>query len=235
GLSFEFKSDLSEPEGQRVLTGHDSGVITLNIAEANDVQREIMRMQMDEVYRTLLGHFRHEIAHYYWEILIAPNPDRLSRCRDVFGDERTDYGKALEQHYQKPNDDQWRAQHISRYAASHPWEDWAESWAHYLHMVDTLETAYSFGISIKPKSIDDDTMNAEVSLNPYKTKDFEWIFDRWIPVTTLMNCMNRSMGLRELYPFEINHNVYKKIAFVHEIIVEHRTEAFERLAKARVE
>lgn len=228
GLSFEFKSDSENPKGQRVLTGHASGVITLNIAEADDVEREMARHQMDEVYRTLLGHFRHEVAHYYWEVLIAKYPDRLERCRAVFGDDRIDYSEALQQHYAKPANDDWKESFISKYAAAHAWEDWAESWAHYMHIVDTLETANAFGVSIRPRAAEGDSMEAKVSFNAYNTKNFKWIYDQWLPVTNLMNNMNKSMGLKELYPFVINSTVYKKLEFVHQIIQENKEETLLR-------
>lgn len=223
GLSFEFKSDSEEPTGSRVLTGHANGVITLNIEEADDVEREMARKQMEEVYRTLLGHFRHEIAHYYWEVLIRDRQDRLARCREVFGDERIDYGESLEKHYAKPDDQEWRNEYISRYAAAHAWEDWAETWAHYMHIVDTLETAHAFGVSIKTKS-SDDLMDANLRFNAYNAKNFDRIYDNWLPVVSLMNSMNKSMGMNDIYPFVINPKVYEKLRFIHDIIWEHRIE-----------
>jgi len=54
-----------------VLTSHCNGLITLNIAEADDAERERRRVKFHEPYRTLLGHLRHEVAHYYWDRLIA--------------------------------------------------------------------------------------------------------------------------------------------------------------------
>ncbi len=147
GLSFDIKSDL---EDQRVLTGHSDGLITLNIEEADPAKRERNRLALKERYRTLLGHFRHEIGHYYWDRLVGEGEgDRLEAFRKVFGDERSDYAQALERHYQAPLAD-YHLSFISSYASSHPWEDFAETFAHYLHMRDTLETA---NISASPATL----------------------------------------------------------------------------------
>ena len=138
GLAFEFLAD-----GDRetpVLTGHADGVITVNIAEADDAERERRRTAMHEPYRTLLGHMRHESGHYYWDRLIAPTSE-IDEFRSLFGDERADYAAALSTYYDRGAPADWQERFVSAYASSHPWEDWAETWAHYLHMIDTLETA----------------------------------------------------------------------------------------------
>ena len=149
GIAFDFKAQENKAGATRLLTGHDHGLITLNIAEADDAIREMARNNMDEVYRTLLGHFRHEIGHYYWDQLIR-DTKRLPAFRNIFGDETFDYAEALNQYYSKVPSDVWKDNFISAYASSHPWEDWAETWAHYLHIVDTMETAYSFGMTLNP-------------------------------------------------------------------------------------
>ncbi|MEX2567849.1 MAG: putative zinc-binding peptidase [Cyclobacteriaceae bacterium] len=218
GLAFDFKSDDGAPDGQRVLTGHASGLITMNIAEADDVEREMAKNQMDEVYRTVLGHFRHEIGHYYWDILIR-NSSQLENFRLIFGDERTSYQEALDKHYQlgAPND--WMAHYISPYAGMHPWEDWAETWAHYLHIVDTLETAYSFGLTIQPKvSFPGASMGTSMTIDAYDCTNFDDIFSQWLPLTFVMNSLNRSMGAKDLYPFLINEAVKEKLKFIHEVL-----------------
>ncbi len=148
-LLFDFLGDT--PGGPAVLTGHENGLITLNIAEADDVERERRRVTMHEPYRTLLGHFRHEVGHYYWDQLIA-NTTRLDRFRELFGDERRDYGTALKAYHAQGAPPDWQNRLISEYASAHPWEDWAETWAHYLHMVDSVETAAGFGMSLHPKT-----------------------------------------------------------------------------------
>src|SRR5262249_19955298 len=133
GLVFDFKANGSSHDSERVMTGHDNGVITINIQEADDIEREMARRQMDEVYRTLLGHFRHEIGHYYWDRLIA-NTSNLEKCKSLFGDDTLDYSKALQKHYNEGTPPNWNQNYISMYATTHPWEDWAETWAHYMHI-----------------------------------------------------------------------------------------------------
>ncbi|MGH8517543.1 MAG: zinc-binding metallopeptidase family protein, partial [Panacagrimonas sp.] len=148
-MSFQFLADVPGEEGG-VLTGHADGLITINIAEADDDERERRRVQLGEPYRTIVGHLRHESGHHYWDRLIRPRSRRLARFRERFGDERVDYGAALEAHYRDGPAPDWSARFVSAYAASHPWEDWAETWAHYLHMIDSLETAHESGLWIRP-------------------------------------------------------------------------------------
>ena len=60
----------------------------------------------------------------------------------------TSYAAALQAHYAKGGDvGPWAERHVSAYASAHPWEDWAETWAHYLHMMDAVDTALGFGMS----------------------------------------------------------------------------------------
>ena len=220
GLAFDFKADPNCPTEAKVMTGHDSGLVTLNIAEADDVERAMARDQMDEVYRTLLGHFRHEIGHYYWDILVD-NTAFLAPCRALFGDERMDYQDALNRHYHQGPPSNWMEHYISPYATMHPWEDWAETWAHYLHIVDVLETADSFGIKINPKVVkhqDAHLMTLEQQRNPYYTQSFDDIYQAWLPVSFAMNSLNRSMGQDDFYPFIINSEVQNKLQFIHEVI-----------------
>ena len=159
GLAFEFLAD-PEPGGPPVLTGHADGVITINIAEADDAERERRRAAMHEPYRTLLGHMRHESGHYYWDRLIRGTTSDLDAFRAIFGDERADYAAALARYYQTGRPADWQDQFVSAYASAHPWEDWAETWAHYLHMVDTLETAAACGLSLRPRRADEPTLAA---------------------------------------------------------------------------
>jgi hypothetical protein len=218
GVAFDFMAEEKNDEGQRLLTGHDNGLITLNIEEADDVARVMARQQMDEVYRTLLGHFRHEIGHYYWDRLVR-DTDRLQAFRNIFGDESADYAEALKQHYGKKNSDAWKENFISAYANAHPWEDWAETWAHYMHIVDTLETAYSFGMILRPKVTNaDNELSAALNIDPYVTKYFDDIFERWLPLSFAMNSLNRSMGMKDSYPFVITEAVKEKLDFIHETI-----------------
>ncbi|MEX2373831.1 MAG: putative zinc-binding peptidase [Dehalococcoidia bacterium] len=216
GLAFDFLSPDDTLWGQPVTTGHNRGLITLNIAEADDAEREQLRANLAEPYRTVLGHFRHEVGHYYWERLIEGEP-LIERFRALFGDERRDYASALEQHYNGGMPPDWNQRHISTYAAAHPWEDWAETWAHYLHMVDTLETAYAFGLSLAPRSGHDIALSVIVDFDPYEEPDFGRVIDHWLPVVYAGNSLNRSMGQQDLYPFVLTPGVLEKLRFVHEV------------------
>jgi hypothetical protein len=215
GLAFEFLSDPAEPEAPPVFTGHTEGVITINIAEANDAERERRRLAFREPYRTLLGHFRHETGHYYWDRLIR-NSDRLEKFREVFGDERTDYGEALKKYYDDGAPPQWQENFISAYATAHPWEDWAESWAHYLHMTDTLETAAATGLTLKPGRKDEPTLSGVGKA--LAQGSFERMVQNWFPVTYVLNNLNRGLGLADGYPFVLSDPVIAKLRFVHETV-----------------
>jgi hypothetical protein len=217
GLSFDFKADLSPEGGEKVLTGHDSGLITINIAEADDIEREMARKAMDEMYRTLLGHFRHEVGHYYWNRLIDNTPN-LAEFRQLFGDERQDYAEALQKHYAQGPKADWPQHYISAYASSHPWEDWAETWAHYLHILDTLQTAHAFGLHLNPIGADDaQNLRAAITEEPYDVADFDRLMAQWLPLTFAMNSLNRSMGQPDSYPFIIRPEVVTKMAFIHRV------------------
>lgn len=217
GIMFDFLADRNQNSGNRIMTGHDNGLITINIAEADDIYREMSRNQMNEVYRTLLGHFRHEIGHYYWDLLIG-RTNKLNDFRALFGDERADYGFALQQYYSNNTSRIWKKQFISKYASAHPWEDWAESWAHYMHIVDTLETADSFGLNVRPKVAKPDDDMSTSFVDPYTVKNFDDIIDMWLPLTFAMNSLNRSMGLRDLYPFVISKTIKEKLRFIHQVV-----------------
>lgn len=212
GLAFDFLADPHTDTGDAVLTGHAHGVITINIAEADDTQREQRRVALHEPYRTLLGHFRHEIGHYYWDLLIAGSW-RLDVFRLRFGDEREDYAGALQRHYAQVDDGQWQRAHVSHYARSHPWEDWAETWAHYLHIGDTLQTARACGLSLR------DTPFASADTQPPRGS-FDELMQRWYPLTFALNNLNRGLGLADAYPFALSATAIDKLRFVHETIAE---------------
>jgi hypothetical protein len=215
GLAFNFLANTNMQP--RVLTGHDDGLITINIEEADDVIREQARRQMGEPYRTLLGHFRHEVGHYYWDRLVR-DTSWLQPFRDLFGDDRKDYGMALQNYYVQGASTNWQQNHISAYASSHPWEDWAETWAHYLHMMDTLETAWSFGLDVRPLNINPSSdLATKMDSDPYLLENFDEIVKRWLPFTYAMNSINRSMGHIDLYPFVTSPMVIKKLTFIHEV------------------
>ena len=213
GLAFDF---LVAPAGGPVMTGHAGGLITINLAEADDAERERQRHTMAEPYRTLLGHFRHEIAHYYWDHLIQ-DTSRLAAFRKLFGDERQDYQQALEQHYAAGPPSDWREHFITAYASSHPWEDFAETWAHYLHMVDTLETANAFGLRLRPRVALGADLAAKIDFDPYRAQ-MERVIDAWLPLTFAVNSINRSMGVPDLYPFVLSPAAVVKLSFVHACI-----------------
>ena len=211
GLAFEFLSDaVAASDRGPVLTGHAGGVITINLAEADDAERERRRGQMGEPYRTLLGHFRHEIGHYYWDRLIAGTP-HLEEFRRLFGDERKNYAQALQDHYAQGAPADWAERFISAYASAHPWEDFAESFAHYFHMVDTLETAHVFGLAVSPRL--PQGPGAVFDFHP-RDADTKQLVEAWVALTFAVNAINRSVGLHDLYPFVLNAPAVAKLGFV---------------------
>jgi hypothetical protein len=217
GLAFEFLQDSVSGDGQRVLTGHDNGLITINIAEADDLKREEQRTRQHEQYRTLLGHFRHEIGHYYWDRLIQ-NAPRLEAFRKIFGDERADYQQALHRHYEQGPPQDWESGYISTYATSHPWEDWAESWAHFMHMTDALETAGAVGLSLRPKRADEPSLKPPQNPLTARKHSFEPMIEDWVPLTYVLNNLSRGLGLPDSYPFVLSAPVLEKLRFVHDTI-----------------
>ncbi len=219
GVEFEFLKDSAQPNGDlsRVLTGHDNGLITINVAEADDVYREQQRTRQNEPYRTLLGHFRHEIGHYYWDRLILDGP-RQSEFRELFGDESTDYQAALDAHYQNGPPPNWENEFVSAYASTHPWEDWAESWAHVLHMIDALETAESVGVSIRPRREDEPVLVIAEPTFEAGVAAFDDMIRAWLPLTYALNNFTRGLGLADGYPFVLSERVVGKLRFVYETI-----------------
>ncbi|MBL9083368.1 MAG: putative zinc-binding metallopeptidase [Planctomycetales bacterium] len=221
GVMFDFLR--SPPEGPRVLTGHAAGLITLNVEEADDSVREKTRHEMREPYRTLLGHFRHEVGHYYWDRLVDGTP-WLEKFRALFGDERQDYAAALQRNYEQGPPPNWADQYITSYASVHPWEDWAESWAHYLHVVDSLDTALRFGLCGE---------DVEQAIEPFSVKDLYdpeqpdaerviLLVNSWVQMTTVLNELARSMGQHDFYPFVLSRPVLRKIHFIQMIVKEVR-------------
>jgi hypothetical protein len=216
GLAFDFLDSMSATD-QKILTGHNRGVITLDILEADDAHRESVRQAMGEPYRTLLGHFRHESAHYYWDRLVRGTP-WLEKVRSVFGDDRADYKHALEVHYKKEPPIQCSDQYISRYACAHPWEDWAETWAHYIHIIDTLESASELGLSLDPTTGRSISLPEPEAFDPYNNPDIDELIEKWLPVSVALNLLNRSLGQADAYPFVITPAIINKLTMVHNII-----------------
>jgi hypothetical protein len=211
GLAF----DLLSSEYEQVFTGHNNGVITVDLAEGDDVHREQLRIEMDEPYRTLLGHFRHEIGHYYYYRLVDPDRDYLAQFRELFGDPDADYQEALNRHYRDGAPAGWKSSYVSSYATMHPAEDWAETFAHYLHIRDTLDTSAAFGLA--PAAA---TLQRRV-LGP---SAFPILIDMWLPLSWSLNMVNRSMGHDDLYPFMLPTAVLDKMRFIHTVIDELTTE-----------
>jgi hypothetical protein len=216
-LRFDFLANPTDVKP--VLTGHEEGLITMNITEADDAERERRRVNLHEPYRTLLGHFRHEVGHYYWERLIEGTP-RLTRFRELFGDETQDYAQALRSYYAQGAPSDWQARCVSAYGTAHPWEDWAETWAHYLHIVDTVETAASFGMTLRPCHAAAHSM----TFNPKEIigarADFKSIIQNWVSLTYVLNSLNRGMGLQDLYPFVLSGPACSKLSFIHQVVQE---------------
>ncbi|MEX1200230.1 MAG: putative zinc-binding metallopeptidase [Methylophaga sp.] len=202
-LYFDFLEDQqSNPDAshEQVLSGHANGCIIINAAEADGSYREAAKEAMNEPYRTLLGHFRHEVGHYYWQ-LIATTPAKTAFV-ELFGDPDQDYQAALEQYYQHGPVENWQENFISAYASVHPLEDWAETWAHYLLMNEALETALAF----------------EVIATPDGNVPFSSWLSEWLQLVLVLNALNRSIGNADAYPFVISPGVQKKLQFVDQLI-----------------
>jgi hypothetical protein len=214
GLAYDFLSNL--PGQPRVMTGHARGIMTINLEEADDVVRERARVDLGEPYRTLLGHFRHEIGHYYWTRLIERTAWQAP-CRRLFGDERKDYAAALKAHYEQGPPADWRQRFVSAYASVHPSEDWAESWAHYLHLRDTLDTAASFGMEPHPVEGQDHPFGVGDLWRPRAGggRAFLDMLHRWVRITGAMNEMSRAMGQHDFYPFVLPPPAVAKLHFIH--------------------
>lgn len=228
GLAFDFIG--VDPDGKPPMTGHASGLITLDIKEADDAHREYVRQQMREPYRTLLGHFRHEVGHYYWDRLIA-NSHWLEAFRELFGDERASYAEALERHYQQGAPLDWQSRYVSAYATMHPWEDWAETWAHYLHMMDAVDTALGFGMSAREMDFDYQPFPPETLFDPEHKGGVAFLsfVNAWIELAGMLNELSRSMGQPDFYPFVVPAAVITKLHFIHLVIQEEGGRADEVL------
>ena len=217
-LTFKFMADdPSAPRGQKVMTGHHNGTITIALSEANDAERELRRKLMGEPYRTLLGHFRHEVGHYFWDKLVRDG-GKLVECRAVFGDDSVDYKQALKRHYASGPPLDWQQNYVSAYATAHPWEDFAETWAHLLHIVDTMEMAKAYDVKLAPAVDRDGEFAVDYGIDPYNGVDVKALVDVWLPVSTALNSLNMTMGHDELYPFILSPRVITKLGFVHELV-----------------
>ncbi|WP_277593157.1 zinc-binding metallopeptidase family protein [Pseudomonas chlororaphis] len=231
GLAFDFLG--VDRQGKAPMTGHANGLITLDIKEADDAYREQVRVQMHEPYRTLLGHFRHEVGHYYWDRLIADS-HWLEPCRALFGDERASYAEALDRHYQQGAPNDWSQAYVSAYATMHPWEDWAETWAHYLHMMDAVDTALGFGMSAREMDFDYQPFPLDTLYDPQHPGGpaFLSFVNAWIELAGMLNELSRSMGQPDFYPFILPPAVIAKLHFIHLVIQQAGGKADEVLEQA---
>lgn len=230
GLAFDVLR--AWPGGPPVTTGHADGIITVDVEEADDSRRERLKAALREPYRTLLGHLRHEVGHYYWQRLVAGS-HWLGPFRALFGDEREDYAVALRRHYEHGPPPDWPLSRVSAYASAHPWEDWAETWAHYLHMVDTLDTAGSFGLDAAQVELGYVPFTRAVLRGPVAPADlsepapaaegeFLAFVNAWMTLTGVLNELSRSMGLPDFYPFVLSGPAVRKLHLVHRVVREVR-------------
>jgi hypothetical protein len=215
GLGFDLLSSRHAP----VVTGHDDGLITVDLAEADSVHREHMRIVLGEPYRTLLGHLRHEVGHWYEQVLVDEGtPEVQEACRAVFGDERASYQEAIDRHYAHGAPPDWPERYVSAYATMHPWEDWAETFAHYLHIRDALQTARAWGVHVDGPAIGL-AEQVPIRSDPADADgEMPALLASWIPLTLALNAMNRSMGIADLYPFVLGPAVDAKLTFVDRLV-----------------
>jgi hypothetical protein len=214
-LAFPIRSKLEDPENGLafdllsssagdVQMGHDRGVITIDVSESDPALRETVRVMLDEPYRTMLGHFRHEMGHYVeWQHVRG---ELIDQCRNIFGDEQASYADAIARHYAEGAPPGWEIEFISTYATMHPFEDFAETFAHFLHIRDTVDTAARRGL---------------VGAEPQQFDTFSrLVTEVWIPLALALNQINRSMGRDDLYPFVIPPVVLGKLDFVARLVAE---------------
>jgi hypothetical protein len=214
GLAF----DMLSSAGTAVTTGHADGLITLDLGEADPAHRERMRMHLGEPYRTVLGHLRHEVGHYYQPILMPEGTAAEARCREIFGDERASYKEAMNRYYDSGAPADWERRFVSAYATMHPWEDWAETFAHYLHIRDTLQTAAAYGLRVDGPSIPTADRAPLHSVPDDTPDDARTMLEAWLPMTYALNAISRSMGMPDLYPFVLSREVETKLAFIHALV-----------------
>jgi hypothetical protein len=221
GLAFDLLS--SKTLGRPVTTGHSNGVITIDLAESLELYRERLRIKLREPYRTMLGHFRHEVGHYY-EMLLVQDTALIDDARAMFGDDRQDYQAALQRHYQGEAPVDWQHDFISEYATAHPWEDFAETWAHYLHITGTLATIADSGLVVEADRVKWDLPANIDARESYADATIEDIMADWLVLSGVLNRVNNSMGRDDLYPFTIFPHVVAKLGFIHRVVTATATE-----------
>jgi hypothetical protein len=221
GLAFDLLS--SKTLGRPVTIGHSNGVITIDLAESLELYRECVRIKLHEPYRTMLGHFRHEVGHYY-EMLLVQNTPLIDDARAIFGDDRQDYQAALQRHYEGVAPAEWQHDFISEYATAHPWEDFAETWAHYLHITGTLATIADSGLVVQADRVKWDLARDVDARVSYADCAIEDIMADWLVLSGVLNRVNNSMGRDDLYPFTISPHVVAKLGFIHQVVTTAATE-----------
>lgn len=221
-LRFEIKAQ-AHP-GEPVITGHLDGVITLDVAEADDATRESIRERLREPYRTLVGHLRHELGHFYWDRLIKHSHE-LHTFRALFGDERLPYASSLSAYYAFGPPPDWASTHISAYASAHPLEDWAETWAHYFHIMDAIQTASDWGVTLGHSHVTAHTpsrsarpVQGQVVVGGTCTSIEELLVQQWLPLCQMLNLVARGLGQGDLYPFTLPNSVIMKLSCVHQVV-----------------
>lgn len=216
GLGFDLISSISE--NRQVMIGHANGIVTIDLAESLDDYRERLRVKLGEPYRTMLGHFRHEVGHYY-EWILVEQTHWIDEARRLFGDERASYSDAIDRHYKFGAPANWQESHISEYATMHPWEDFAECFAHYLHITDTVGTAAAAGLELWTRRHDDSQPDLAVLPQPeYGVDDFDGLLGDWYWLARFFNRINHAMGKGDLYPFTISPPVAEKLRFIHRVV-----------------
>jgi hypothetical protein len=211
GLRFVWA--LPGPGSSMPTTGHHDGTITLNLNEADDAHREATRVSFGEPQRTVLGHLRHELSHYFFQRFIEGRPE-IASFRDSFGDERANYAAALQRHYEHGPSAEWQQHFVSAYASAHPWEDWAETCAHYLLMVEAVDTAAAWGLQLSSAGgvrVQPDEAAATAPVE-------RLVIDHWLPMARFLNAMSRSLGLADSYPYLLPLSVLGKLRFVQNIL-----------------
>ena len=187
--------------------GHGDGVVTISVSEADPVVRVSRRQALDEPYRTMIGHMRHEISHMLWWRL-SLREDFLAAFRGMFGDERIDYTQALQTHYENGPPRDWEMFYLTSYASSHPHEDWAETAAHLLHLTDITDSFVASGL-VSPE------MPGQ-RWEPYAEQDTALLVRVASSLAMRVNHINRSMGISDIYPFVLSETTHRKLAFVHD-------------------
>lgn len=240
GLAFDLLSSYSG--GQRVVIGHAGGVITIDLVESLDAYRESLRVHLGEPYHTMLGHFRHEVGHYYQNILVESDPGAqryLDECREIFGDERADYQGEIARHYKFGAPANWTDSYISEYATMHPWEDFAECFAecfaHYLHITDIVDTSREAGLMLHGDRVRFSFPRDIVPMACYADVPIEQLLDDWKWLSLFFNRVNAAMGKNPLYPFDIPPPVARKLGFVHKLIRETALKSAVRQSNAVVQ